>query len=111
MLRFFNPNTQKQQEVPAAKLKLVFFDPEDRSRLEVPVMQIVVGGLDYEMINKYPYVYDRVNGYISIQGKDGIAMQRLDKTQIDIIEQALKIKADAHRADDAQAQSALTAPK
>ena len=87
----------KARSIPIDKVALSFTDPETGKPVTVPVTQIVVGGMDYATINKYPFVYDRKNGYISIRGEADVFMRKLDPEQIKLIEDVLKIKASSEQ--------------
>ena len=97
----------KTQQIPIDKIALRFTDPETGKPVTVPVTQLVVGGMDYDTINKYPFVYDRKNGYISIGGETDVFMRRLEKEQIELIENILKIKA----ANENEAKEIEVAPE
>ena len=94
MIKFFDPKTKAEKTMPADKFCLGFQDPETGKVYRVPIMEIVEGSLDYAFITSHPYVYERQNGYISIQGGGAVLLEKLEKVQIDLIEQALKIKTE-----------------
>lgn len=73
---------------------LEFVNPDTDEPMIVPVSEIVVGDSDYNTINKYPYVYAKKSGYLSVTCDDGIFMLRLNPGQIDFIENFLKNKVE-----------------
>lgn len=102
MLRLFNPNSGKPNEVPAEKVVLPFSDPDTREeRLFIPY-QAIVGDLSYENINNHPFVYDQKNGYVSLRGEGDIMMRKLQPAQIELIEAVLKIKAEADKKQESE---------
>ncbi len=80
------------KDIPIEKIALTFNDPDTNEEIIVPVSQIIVGGLDYASINAHPYVYEKQHGYLSIQTKDSVMLQRLDPSQIKIIDWVLSEK-------------------
>lgn len=79
-------------EIPIEKIALTFTDPDTGQEIIVPVCEVVEGGMDYATINAHPYVYAKEHGYISIMTEDSVMMQRLDLTQVEIIDFVLSKK-------------------
>lgn len=92
MIEVTEPNTQKVMQIEIEKVALEFRDPDTGVKLTVPVVQIIEGGLDYKTINSHAYVYDKKNGYLSIQQDDSVMLRRLEPWQKKIIDDVLAVK-------------------
>lgn len=80
------------KDISLDKIALTFNDPDTNDEIIVPVSKIIVGGLDYAFINAHLYVYEKQHGYLSIKTEDSVMLQRLDPSQIKIIDWVLSEK-------------------